>query len=166
VSAFWVVVERRVREPLVQLRLLAGPKSLPANVASLLLGFAMFASFTLVANFIQTPEDQVGCGLSGSVLDVGLYLLPRTVAMLVFSALAGRFAAKLGAAWTLGIGSAIAALAHLWLAINHGSAADVLIFSGVQGVGIGIAYAAVGTLAVQPDTPCPTPIGSAGSPIR
>lgn len=147
--AAWVVVEMRVREPLVRLRLLVGPKSLSANMASLLLGFAMFASFTLVSNFIQTPEDKVGYGLSGSVLDVGLYMLPSTITMLVFSALAGRFEAKLGAARTMGIGSAIAALSYLWLALNHGSAMDVMIFSGVQGTGIGIAYATLGTLAVQ-----------------
>ncbi|NGO06877.1 MFS transporter [Streptomyces sp. HC44] len=147
--AVWVLVEQRVREPLVQLRLLVGPKSLSANMASMLLGFAMFASFTLVSNFIQTPESQVGYGLSGSVLDVGLYMLPSTVTMLVFSALAGHFEAKLGAARTLGIGSAIAALAYIWLALQHGSGADILIFSAVQGMGIGIAYAALGTLAVQ-----------------
>ncbi|TDC76554.1 MFS transporter [Streptomyces hainanensis] len=144
----WVRVERTVREPLVRLPLLVGPRSLSANLASLLLGFAMFASFTLVSNFIQTPEE-VGYGLSGSVLDVGLYMLPSTVTMLLFSALAGRFEAKLGAARTLSIGSAIAALAYVWLAVSHDSAADIMVFSGVQGVGIGIAYAALGTLAVQ-----------------
>ncbi|GAB2879762.1 MFS transporter [Streptomyces mayteni] len=148
-GAAWVRVERTVREPLVRLPLLVGPRSLSANLASLLLGFAMFASFTLVSNFIQTPEDAVGYGLSGSVLDVGLYMLPSTVTMLLFSALAGRFEAKLGAARTLAIGSAVAALSYLWLAVSHDSAADIMVFSGVQGVGIGIAYAALGTLAVQ-----------------
>ncbi|MFE2847986.1 MFS transporter [Streptomyces scopuliridis] len=146
---FWVFLQLRAREPLVRLRLLVGPKSLQANVASLLLGFAMFAGFTLVSNFIQTPGDQVGYGLSGSVLDVGLYMLPSTVTMLLFSALAGRFEARLGAAWTLAIGSFIGGLSYVWLALNHGSAADVMIFSGIQGIGFGIAYAALGTLAVQ-----------------
>jgi MFS family permease len=149
VFGYWVVVERRKSDPLVNLRLLAGPKSLTANLASLLLGFAMFASFTLVSNFIQTPKATAGYGLSGSVLDVGLYMLPSTVTMLVFSSLAGRLEAKLGAAATLGSGAAIAALAYVWLALNHGSVMDILIFSGVQGIGIGIAYAALGTFAVQ-----------------
>ncbi|MDT0318955.1 MFS transporter [Streptomyces millisiae] len=145
----WVLVQLRVAEPLVRLRLLVGPKSLSANLASLLLGFAMFAAFQLVSNFIQTPEEAVGYGLSGSVLDVGLYMLPSTFTMLFFSALAGRFEAKLGAARTLAIGSAFAALAYLWLALRHGSVGDFLVFSGIQGVGFGIAYAALGTLAVQ-----------------
>jgi MFS family permease len=147
--ATWVVTELRVSEPLVRLRLLVGPKSMSANVASVLLGFAMFASFTLVSSFIQTPKSVYGYGLSGTVLDVGLYMLPNTVTMLISSTLAGKLAARLGAAWTLSLGSVIAGLAYLWLVLNHAGTADFLIFTALQGVGIGIAYAALGTVAVQ-----------------
>ena len=147
--AAWVAVEMKVADPLVRLRLLVGPKSLSANTASILLGFAMFASFTLVSSFIQSPKDKVGYGLSGSVLDVGLYMLPNTVTMLIFSTLAGKLAGKLGAAWTLSIGSLIAGLAYVWLVLFHNGAADFLTFTALQGVGIGIAYAALGALAVQ-----------------
>lgn len=147
--AAWVAVERRVREPLVHLRLLTGPRSLSANLASVLLGFAMFAAFTLVSNLIQTPSAVAGYGLSGSVLDVGLYMLPSTVTMLAFSVLAGRFEARLGAAFTLAVGAMFAAISYTWLALNHDTPLDVMIFSGLQGIGFGIAYAALGTLAVE-----------------
>jgi MFS family permease len=144
----WVGVELKVREPLVRLGLLVGPKSLSANLASLLLGFSMFAAFTLISNFVQTPA-KVGYGLSGSVLDVGLYSLPSTVTMLVFSAFTGRIAARIGAAFTLAIGSAFAAFSYLWLAVSNGHGYDFLAFGAIQGIGFGIAYAALGTLAVQ-----------------
>ncbi len=133
----------------MHLRLLTGPKSLSANLASVLLGFAMFTAFTLVSNLIQTPSGVAGYGLTGSVLDVGLYMLPSTVTMLVFAVLAGRFEARLGAAFTLSVGATFAALSYLWLAINHDTPLDVMIFSGIQGIGFGIAYAALGTLAVE-----------------
>lgn len=145
----WVLVEQRVREPLVQLRLLSGPRSLSANLASVLLGFSMFAGFTLVSNLIQTPSAVAGYGLSGEVIDVGLYLLPSTVTMLAFSVLAGRFEARLGAAFTLAVGATFAAVAYVWLAVRHDTPLDVMIFSGVQGIGFGIAYAALGTIAVE-----------------
>jgi MFS family permease len=144
----WVGVELKVREPLVRLGLLVGPKSLSANLASLLLGFSMFAAFTLISNFVQTPS-KVGYGLSGSVLDVGLYSLPSTVTMLVFSAFTGRIAARIGAAFTLAIGSVFAAFSYLWLAVSNGHGYDFLAFGAIQGIGFGIAYAALGTLAVQ-----------------
>jgi MFS family permease len=147
--AVWVLVELRVREPLVRMGLLVGPRSLTANLASLLLGFAMFGGFTLISNFVQTPEDQVGYGLSGSVLDVGLYLLPSTFAMLLFSMLAGRFERHLGTAYTLAIGSVLVAASFVYLAVSNSHVYEVLIYSGVMGAGIGIGYAALGTLAVQ-----------------
>ncbi|GAA1528419.1 MFS transporter [Actinomadura kijaniata] len=147
--AVWVLVETRVREPLVRLGLLVGPRSLSANVASVLLGFSMFAAFTLISTFVQTPAAVAGYGLSGSVLDVGLYTLPSTVTMLAASMLSGRLALRLGAAFTLAIGAVFAALSYAWLAVFNGTVTDMLVFNAVQGVGFGIAYAALGTLAVQ-----------------
>jgi MFS family permease len=144
----WVVIELVVREPLVRLRLLVGPQSFTANLASILLGFSMFGAFTLISNLVQTPS-KVGYGLDGSVLDVGLYMLPSTVTMLLFSALAGPIASRLGAAFTLAIGSVFAGLSYVWLAVSTDHVYDFLAFSAIQGVGFGVAYAALGTVAVQ-----------------
>ncbi|HKS99725.1 MAG TPA: MFS transporter [Rugosimonospora sp.] len=149
VCAAWVLIELRVPEPLVRMSLLAGPRSLTANIVSILLGFAMFGGFTLISNFVQSPRAQLGYGLSGSVLDVGLYLLPSTAAMMLFSALAGRFERRLGAAWTLGLGSLFVGASFAWLALSHSRVSDVLIYSAITGIGIGTGYAALGTLAVQ-----------------
>jgi MFS family permease len=146
--ALWVAVERGIRAPLVRMRLLVGSKSLSANVISMLLGFSLYAAFTLLSTFVQTPQ-RFGYGLGGSVLDVGLYLLPSTVTMLVCSAYAGRITAAIGAAFTVAIGSVFAGLCYLWLAVSNGHGSDILIFGAIQGIGFGIAYAALGTLAVQ-----------------
>jgi hypothetical protein len=145
----WVVIEQRVREPLVRLSLLVGARSLSANVVSALLGFSMFAAFTLIAGFVQSPSAQLGYGLDGSVLDVGLYMLPSTVTMLLFSWTSGRIAARIGTAYTLAIGSAFAGLCYVWLAVSNSHVYDMLAFSAIQGIGFGIAYAALGTLAAQ-----------------
>jgi MFS family permease len=147
-TVVWVLVETRVAQPLVRMSLLVGRKSLSANVASLLLGFSMYAAFTLIATFVQTPTS-VGYGLGGDVLDVGLYMLPSTVTMLICSALAGRIATRIGAANSLAVGSVFAGLSYLWLALSHSHPYDMLGFSAVQGIGFGVAYAALGTLAVQ-----------------
>ena len=126
-----------------------GPKSLTANIAGLMLGFAMFAAFILLANFIQASKAELGYGLSGSVLSVGLYLIPSALGMLIFSTLAGRFEARIGAAYTLAIGSALVTLSYTWLAIRHTTGFDVAMSSALQGTGIGIGFAALGTLAVE-----------------
>jgi len=147
--ALWTVIELRIREPLVRLSLLAGPRSLSANLASLLLGFAMYAAFTLFTNLVQTPKAQLGYGLSGSVLDVGLYLLPSIIGTLVFSALAGQVERRIGAAYALAAGALFVGIGLAWLAISNSHVSDMLISSAFQGVGFGIGYAALGTLAVQ-----------------
>ncbi|HEU5031178.1 MAG TPA: MFS transporter [Spirillospora sp.] len=145
----WVAIEQRVREPLVRLNLLVGPKSLSANLSSTLLGFAMFAAFTLISGFVQSPSDKVGYGLGGSVLDVGLYMLPSTLTMLVASAMSGTIARRIGPAYTLALGSVFAGLSYTWLAVSNSHGYDMLAFSAIQGIGFGVAYAALGTLAVQ-----------------
>ena len=139
----------RVPSPLVRLDLLVGNRSLAANVVSALLGFSLFAAFTLIAGFVQAEPEAVGYGLGGSVLDVGLYMLPNTVTMLVFSSLAGRIAARLGVAYTLAVGSVFASLCYVWLALSNSHPYDMIAFSSIQGIGFGVAYAALGTLAVQ-----------------
>jgi MFS family permease len=50
---------------------------------------------------------------------------------------------------TAAIGAAFAGLSTLWLTVSNGHVSDILVFGGVQGIGFGIAYAALGTLAVQ-----------------
>ncbi|MEU1210405.1 MFS transporter [Nocardia sp. NPDC005825] len=148
-TAVWVFVELKVEQPLVRLQLLVGPQSLSANVASALLGFSMFGAFSLVSNFIQTPADQVGYGLSGTVLSVGLYGIPSAALMTFFSFNTGRISAKIGPAYTLAIGATFAGLSMGWLAFSHGHGYDMVIANALQGIGFGIGYAALGTLAVQ-----------------
>ncbi|WP_306360567.1 MFS transporter [Nocardia sp. CC227C] len=148
-TVIWVLVELKVKQPLVRLQLLVGPQSLSANLASALLGFALFGSFTLISNFIQTPADQVGYGLSGSVLAVGLYGIPSAVLMTFFSFRTGRIAARIGPAYTLAIGATFAGLSMAWLAVFHDHGYHMVISNILQGTGFGIGYAALGTLAVQ-----------------
>ncbi|MER7132743.1 MFS transporter [Streptosporangium saharense] len=148
VCAVWVFSQLRLRAPMVRLDLLVGRRSLPANLAALLLGFAMFGSFTLVSSFVQTPPS-AGYGFGGSVLDVGLYALPSTVTMLLSSFMAGRISGRLGAARSLAVGAGITAAAFAWFAIFNTSVLDLIGANTLQGLGFGIAYAALGTLAVQ-----------------
>ncbi|MBB4916220.1 MFS transporter [Streptosporangium saharense] len=148
ICAVWVFSQLRLRAPMVRLDLLVGRRSLPANLAALLLGFAMFGSFTLVSSFVQTPPS-AGYGFGGSVLDVGLYALPSTVTMLLSSFMAGRISGRLGAARSLAVGAGITAAAFGWFAIFNTSVLDLIGANTLQGLGFGIAYAALGTLAVQ-----------------
>ncbi|GAA3009735.1 MFS transporter [Streptosporangium longisporum] len=148
VCAAWVYSQLRLRAPMVRLHLLVGPRSLPANLASLLLGFAMFGSFTLISSFVQTPSS-AGYGFGGSVLDVGIYALPSTVTMLLASFMAGRLSGRLGPAYSLALGASLCAVGFGWFTLFNDSVSHLIGSNAVQGLGLGIAYAALGALAVQ-----------------
>ncbi|GAA0847123.1 MFS transporter [Streptosporangium amethystogenes subsp. fukuiense] len=147
-GAVWVFSQLRLRAPMVRLHLLVGRRSLPANLASLLLGFAMFGSFALISSFIQTPPS-AGYGFGGSVLDVGLYALPSTVTMLLSSFMAGRLSAWFGPAYSLALGAGLCAIGFGWFTLFNDSVLQLVGANAVQGLGFGIAYAALGALAVQ-----------------
>ncbi|GAA4236263.1 MFS family permease [Streptosporangium album] len=146
--AVWVFSQLRLRTPMVRLHLLVGRRSLPANLASLLLGFAMFGSFALISGFVQTPPS-AGYGFGGSVLDVGLYALPSTVTMLAASFMSGRLSALLGPARSLALGAALCAAGFGWFTLFNTSVLDLIGANALQGLGFGIGYAALGALAVQ-----------------
>jgi MFS family permease len=142
VLAIWVVVERRVSSPLVDIAMLAKPTIAVTNTAAVLVGFAMYGAFLLMSNFTQTPKA-VGYGFGASVLSSGWMLFPSAV---------GSFAAGLGGAslikrggprLPLVLGGAATAIALALLAFAHDSQWDVVVASGVLGVGVGMAYAAM-----------------------
>ena len=56
VGAFWVWVETKVDQPLVDMRVLRRRPVLMTNITGVLIGFSMFASFLLVPQLAQTPE--------------------------------------------------------------------------------------------------------------
>lgn len=156
----WIVVERKVADPLVDISMLTHRGTIGASLASMLLGFALFAGFSLLPNFVQTPS-QVGYGFGASVLGAALYLLPTTVLMLVVSPVAGRLIRRHSAATMVAAGSLVAALSNLWLVLRHDHSYDIYLATTLLGLGVGLSFAALGTMAVEHVDPSKTAVASA-----
>ena len=77
----WVLVELRVAEPLIDMRVFAERPVLLTNVTALIAGFAMFGAFSLLPRFIEA--DQATYGFGASATQAGLYLVPSSLVMLV-----------------------------------------------------------------------------------
>ncbi len=84
----FVLVELRVREPLIDMRLLANRGVWATNLVALALGFAMFGTFLLVPMLLELPAV-TGYGFGKSVSQAGLFLLPTVLMMVVFGPLSG-----------------------------------------------------------------------------
>ena len=141
-AAGWAVRETRAADPLVDLRTLWLPEVRATNLATLLLGFGMFAAWMLVPLLVQ-QDPASGVGFGAHPAAVGLYLLPTVVGTLAVTPLVGRMSQPTGPRSALFVGGLAAAAAYAWLAFAHDSRVTLLLALLLEGAGIGLAFAAV-----------------------
>jgi EmrB/QacA subfamily drug resistance transporter len=148
VSAAWVAVEVRSRNPLIDMTMMRIRGVWTTNLAAFLLGAGMYASFIVFPQFAQLPKS-TGFGFGASVVVSGLYLLPSTVGMTVLGLFAGRISGRFGSRNALLAGTAFTLASFTMLTLAHRHPYDLLIAAGLLGIGIGLAFAALGNLIVQ-----------------
>jgi MFS family permease len=146
--AAFIAFERRAASPLVDVVSNARKSLLLTNVASLFVGFALFASLIGTASYVQAPEA-TGYGFGSSVLEGGLAMLPSGVAMILLSPVSARMSSRLGPKVTLAIGGSIIAVGFLVRIVLIDSYFQVLVGTTIVGAGTGIAYAAMPSLVLR-----------------
>lgn len=135
--AVFLVVEARVRDPLVPLGLFRLRNVATANVAGVLWAAAMFAWFFISALYLQ--------GVLGyTPMQVGLAFLPANLIMAAFSVgLSARLVMRFGIRWPLAIGLLIAAAGLACFArapVGGDFVVHVLPGMLLLGLGAGIAF--------------------------
>jgi MFS family permease len=144
----WILVELRSHNPLVDMTMMRVRGVWTANLAAFLLGAGLYACFLLFPQFAQLPRS-TGFGYGASVVAAGLYLLPCAVGMCVLGSVAGRVQRRFSSRRALIAGAAVSAVACGWLTITSRHPYDMLVSSALLGVGIGLAFAALGNLMIQ-----------------
>jgi len=155
----WVAVEIRSREPLIDMTMMRIRGVWTTNLVAFLLGAGMYASFIVYPQFAQLPAS-TGFGFGASVVVSSLYLLPAALGMGLLGTMAGKVAHRFGSKPALLAGTAITAVSFTWLAIAHAHPYDMLISSALLGIGIGLAFAALGNLVVQAVPPSQTGVAT------
>jgi EmrB/QacA subfamily drug resistance transporter len=148
ICAAWVIVETRSAEPLVDMTMMRLRGVWTTNLTAFLLGAGMYSSFIVFPRFAQLPRS-TGFGYGASVVQSGLYLLPSTLGMVLVGSCAGFIAARFGSKSAAVVGSFVTAGAFGFIAGVHVHPYDMLISSALLGIGIGLAFAALGNLVVQ-----------------
>ncbi|GAB3282799.1 MFS transporter [Kineosporia babensis] len=143
--ALLTMAERRSANPLVDMRAMVNPPIAITNVASLLIGFALFSTFVGTANYVQAPESS-GYGFGSSVLVAGLCLMPGGAMMLVLSPFTARMVSTWGAGRVLSVGATIIALGLLIRILLVSDLWMIIVGSTIIGLGSGIGYAALPAL--------------------
>ncbi|HEX8976482.1 MAG TPA: MFS transporter [Solirubrobacteraceae bacterium] len=146
--AAWVAVEVRSDEPLIDMTMMRIRGVWTTNLVAFLLGAGMYASFLIYPQFAQLPRS-TGFGFGASVVTAGVYLLPSALLMSLMGTFAGLLARRFGSRVALITGSGVTAAGFAWMAVAHAHPYDMLISAAFLGVGIGLAFSALGNLIVQ-----------------
>ena len=144
----FVVVESRVREPLIDMRLIALRGVWTTNLVGLAFGFAMFGSFLLIPLLLELPQI-TGYGFGKTVTEAGLFLLPTTVMMLVFGPLSGLLDRRYGPKLPLTLGAVLVTAAFALPAISHVAMWQIVVSGLLTGAGMGLAFAAMSNAIIE-----------------
>ncbi|MFJ4899887.1 MFS transporter [Streptomyces sp. NPDC088727] len=144
----WGFWELRTRDPLVDLRTTARPRVLITNLASLFVGFGMYAGMLIAPQLLQFPEA-TGYGLGQSMLAAGLWMAPGGIMMMIVSPLGGKLTDARGPKFTLISGVLVIAVAYGLGILLMGSAWGLMLFLMVSSSGVGLAYGAMPALIMS-----------------
>jgi EmrB/QacA subfamily drug resistance transporter len=151
----FVLVELRVAEPLIDMKLMRIRGVWATDLVALILGFAMFGTFLLVPTLLQLPEV-TGYGFGKSVTEAGLFLLPTVVMMVIFGPIAGLLNRKYGPKPPMFLGTVLVVAAFALPALGHGEIWQVLASGLLTGAGIGFAFAAMSNAIIESVPPAQT----------
>ncbi|PCC31725.1 MFS transporter [Glutamicibacter sp. BW77] len=138
----WGIWETRTKDPLVDLRTAVIPRVLLTNIASIFVGFGMYASMLVMPQILQLPS-QTGYGLGQSILAAGLWMAPGGLMMLVLSPVGGRLSDARGPKFTLVLGVSVIAVGYCLTLLGMGSAWSLMLTSLVINGGVALAYGAM-----------------------
>ncbi|MEU5884038.1 MFS transporter [Spirillospora sp. NPDC047279] len=141
----WGWWELRSHDPLIDLRVTARRQVLLTNVASILVGFAMYAQSLVVIQLLQLPEA-TGYGLGQSMLAAGLWVAPSGLMMMLISPLGAALSRVRGPKVTLGVGSLVIAAGYGSSMALLGSPWGLLVVTSICSAGVGLAYGAMPAL--------------------
>jgi len=148
VIAFWTWLEKHTDEPLADIAMLIKPTVAMTNIATILIGFGMFASYVLIPQLVEAPTD-TGYGFNYSATQAGLVMLPAALMMLFAGPLSGRLGARFGNKLPLALGGLASGIGLVGLGLDHGSALPIVLWNIVSSIGVGLAYAAMPNLIME-----------------
>ncbi|HTJ68643.1 MAG TPA: MFS transporter [Actinospica sp.] len=138
----WVLRERRLADPLVNLRLLRHRAVAGANAAMLVAGAGMYLLLSCITRYVQTPHS-AGYGFGLSTFTAGLFLVPFSVLGFVAGRVSPRVRQRMSAHALLIISTVVVLAAFLVFALVRTNLAGPLVSMSLLGFGVGAFSAAM-----------------------
>jgi hypothetical protein len=112
----FVMVERRVTVPLVDLRLLKDKTLLPSYIILMVTGITMFMAYPAIVQLVRSPMP---LGFGGDAVDAANVQLPFMIMFLVFASVTPIIINRIGKLKPIIIGSIISLIGSLGLLLFH-----------------------------------------------
>jgi MFS family permease len=144
----WIVVETRSEHPLIDMTMMRIPVVWTTNLVAFLFGVGLYATSAFVPEFSQTPSS-AGYGFGASVTHSGLLMLPMGGIMFALSFAAGPLTGRFGGKALLLSGSIASIGTFVMLTLFHAHEWQLLVAMSFQGIGFGLAFAAMSSLVVE-----------------
>jgi EmrB/QacA subfamily drug resistance transporter len=156
----WIWTELRSSQPLIDMRMMRAPAVWTTNLVALLFGVGMYAIMTFLPQLVQTPKAVAGYGLSASITQSGIYLLPMTIGMFLFGIAAAPLAQRIGLKAVLVLGCVVSIPSFVALALGHSASWQIYLASALLGIGIGLAFSSMSAIVVQSVPPAQVGVAS------
>jgi len=153
--AAFLLVEARVREPMLPLSLFANRVFSVANVAGLLLFFAMMGTFFFITQFFQAVQGY-------TPLEAGLRTLPTTMGIFLIAPFAGLLTARLGPRLPTVLGALLAGGALLLVMRMEPDSSYATLWwdLGLVGIGFGLMISPLAAAVLSATPPTRAGLGS------
>jgi len=144
----WIPWEYRVGQPLVDLRTTRQRPVLLTNIASFLVGFAMYCNMLSTTEILQMPTA-TGYGFGLTTVQAGLAMLPAALMMVLMAPVSATITSHFGAKITLIVGALALMSGYLLRIFLMASVWEIILGAIIVSTGTAIAYAAMPTLIMR-----------------
>jgi MFS family permease len=135
----FVIIEKRVKSPLLNLNLFLDKNILRANILIMTVGFSMFTVFQTIPVIVQNPEP---VGFGQDPVSAARVQLPFAIILLVFGPTSGFIISKLGSRMPVIAGTSISTIVFFALYFLHST--ELSISTGLAVLAVGISLTNVG----------------------
>ncbi len=136
----FVIIERRITLPLVDLRLLKDKTLMPSYIILMATGITMFMAYPAIVQLVRSP---VPLGFGGDAVDAANVQLPFMIMFLVFASVTPLIINRIGKLMPITIGTIISLIGSLGLLMFHST--EIAVSSNLAVIASGLSMTITAT---------------------
>ncbi len=144
--SFFITIERRMKNPFVNLNLLKDKILLPSYILLIATGITMFMIYPAIVQMVRSP---IPLGFGGSSVDAANVQLPFMIGFLVFSSITPFIINRIGGIRPIIIGGIVSLVGALALLAFHSTELAVSVSLAVLASGLSLTMTAAWNLVVS-----------------